>query len=117
MLCQTEIEYAYIQLGFGSRSAIPLLDNKLDLLNTGRIQNIEKRAEYNTAAAKVQYMFTICINDFDAEFIREFSSIKQKWNKLWAKYTKTRPIAARKDIAKLTGFSLTEGTIIDQIQV
>ncbi len=104
MLCQTEMEYVFIQLGFGSGSYILMTDNKNDLSNMGYIWNVEKKAEYYAAAAKVQYMLIICINDFDTKFIREFDLIKKKQDKLQAKYSRTYPVILQEDIAKLTGF-------------
>ncbi len=82
MLCQTKIEYAFIQLRFGSGSYTLITDNKNNLLNTGCIQNMEKKAEYYAAIIKVQYMLTICINDFDTKFICEFDLTKKKQDKL-----------------------------------
>ncbi len=82
MLCQTKMEYVFIQLGFGSGSYILITDNKNNLSNTGCVQNIEKKAKYYAAAAKVQYMLTICINNFDTKFICEFDLIKKKQDKL-----------------------------------
>ena len=72
----------FIQLRFSSRSYILITDNKNNLLNTGYIQNIEKKAEYYTTITKVQYMLTIYINNFDTEFICEFDLIKKKQDKL-----------------------------------
>ncbi len=82
VLCQTKMEYAFIQLGFGSGSYTLMTDNKNNLLNTGCVQNVEKKAEYYATVTKVQYMLIICINDFDAKFIREFDLIKKKQDEL-----------------------------------
>ena len=72
----------FIQLGFGSRSYTLITDNKNNLLNVGYVQNIEKKAKYYTTAIKVQYMLTICINDFNTKFICKFNLTKQKQDKL-----------------------------------
>ena len=117
VLRQTEMEYAFIRPGFGSGSHTPMSDNENDPLNAGRVWNTEKRAEYCAAAAKVRYILTICIDDFDAEFIREFDSTKQKWDQLRAKYSRTRPVTLQEDMAKLTGFRLEKGITINQAWV
>jgi hypothetical protein len=78
ILCQTEMEYAFIQLRFGSGSYTLITDNKNNLSNAGCVWNMEKKAKYYATATKVQYMLTICINDFDAKFICEFDLTKKK---------------------------------------
>ncbi len=73
---------------------------------------MEKRSKYNATTTKVQYMLIIYINDFNTKFLQEFSLIKQKWDELHAKYSRTCPITTREDIVKLTSFCLEKGIII-----
>jgi hypothetical protein len=53
--------------------------------------NIKKREKYEAAEAEVLYMISIYINETDKQFIKDFKGAKDKWNGLWAKYSKVRP--------------------------
>jgi hypothetical protein len=72
--------------------------------------NIEKQRLYRKASAKVLYTISICIDRLDGDLIREFATVKEKWDQLRAKYSKVRPQANREDIAKITAFKLPKDT-------
>ena len=53
--------------------------------------NTEKRTAYKATSAKVLYQITICIDETDKEFLKDFEGTKAKWEGLRAKYEKVRP--------------------------
>jgi predicted transcriptional regulator len=106
------MEYAFLRIGFDSGVNTLILENENNLVNLSRIWNIEKRSKYYAITTKVRYILTICINNFNTKFLRDFSLTKQKCNELLAKHLKTRPITTREDIIKLIGFRLKKGIII-----
>jgi hypothetical protein len=77
--------------------------------------NIERRAAYKAARAKVLYHITICIEETDKEFIKDFNEINQKWDKLRAKYEQSKPHATREDVRQITHFKLKPDTTIDDV--
>ena len=79
----------------------------------GGRMNIEKQRLYCKASAKVLYTMSICIDPLDGDLIREFDTVKEKWDQLYAKYSKVRPQANREDIAKITAFKLPKDTKIE----
>ena len=84
-----------------------------DTGSQGGRMNIEKQRLYRKASAKVLYTISICIDPLDGDLIREFATVKEKWNQLYAKYSKVRPQANREDIAKITAFKLPKDTKIE----
>jgi len=52
--------------------------------------NIKKQELYRKASAKVLYTISICINLLDGDLICEFATVKEKWNKLYEKYSKVQ---------------------------
>jgi len=56
----------------------------------GRAINIEKQRLHRKASAKVLYTISICIDSLDGDLICEFATVKDKWNQLFAKYSKIR---------------------------
>ena len=79
----------------------------------GRVINIEKQKLFRKASAKVLFTMSICIDSLDKDLIREFATVKEKWDQLHAKYSKIRPQANREDIAKITAFQLPKDTTIE----
>ena len=53
--------------------------------------NTEKQKLYRKASAKVLYTISICIDPLDGDLIRKFTTVKEKWTKLYRKYSKVRP--------------------------
>ena len=109
ILHKTEEEYCAV-LGFMGQSGIstnantPVTDwedvdklgKMLEGLSIGKGKagsqggrmNIEKQRLYHKASAKVLYMISICIDSLDGDLIHEFAMVKEKWDQLWAKYSK-----------------------------
>jgi len=83
----------------------------------GRVINIEKQKLFRKASAKVLFTMSICIDSLDKDLIREFTTVKEKWDQLYTKYSKTRPQANREDIAKITAFKLPKDTKIEDAWV
>jgi hypothetical protein len=52
--------------------------------------NIEKQRQYCKTSAKVLYTISICIDSLDNDLIRKFTTVKEKWKKLYEKYSKVR---------------------------
>jgi hypothetical protein len=50
--------------------------------------NIKKQRLYHKAFAKVLYTISICIDLLNRDLICEFATVKEKWNKLYKKYSK-----------------------------
>ena len=50
--------------------------------------NIKKQELYCKASAKVLYTISIYINLLDRDLIYKFAIVKEKWNKLYKKYSK-----------------------------
>ena len=119
VLHKTEEEYCAI-LGFTAQSSIstsantPLTDREdVDKLGKGGRMNIEKQRLYRKALAKVLYTISICIDPLDGDLIYEFAIVKEKWDQLYAKYSKVRLQANREDIAKIIAFKLSKDTKIE----
>jgi len=123
----TEKQYASSFLGsniFGSASSssisTPKSESELSQLDdsTPLQANFswsdEKREKYVSAAADIRYNITLCIDNFDYEYIGQWPHIKQKWDELKKKYFSARPIEAREDMSKLTSFKLKEDMTIEQ---
>jgi hypothetical protein len=52
----------------------------------------------------VLYEIVICIDETDEEYIKDFSSAKEVWEGLRAKYSKIRPQTIREDLKKLANY-------------
>ena len=68
------------------------------------ILNPVMRREFRAADAKVQFMLSKCIGEFDKEFVKPHTTAKAKWEALKAKYSKVTPTARREDLQQITGF-------------
>ena len=79
--------------------------------------NIKKQELYRKAFAKVLYTISICINLLDRDLICEFATVKEKWNKLYEKYSKVRLQANQEDITKITAFKLLKDTKIEDVWI
>ena len=110
------IEYAGLAEGFGS---LGLGDKDKDkdatTASTARKPSYDKDryAQYEAASAKVQYQISISIDSLDSDSIRTFSTAYEQWQHLWTKYNKTRPHENREDLAKLTTYTLPDGTSVE----
>ena len=50
--------------------------------------NIENQEQYCRASAKVLYTMSICIGLLDRDLVYELPTVKEKWTKLYEKYSK-----------------------------
>jgi hypothetical protein len=60
----------------------------------------KKRAKYHTASGKVLYEIAHNISEIDETFIRQYSSAKEVWDNLKAKYSIIRPEETRANLKK-----------------
>src|ERR1700729_1638199 len=79
--------------------------------------NDKKRAKYHAASGKVLYEIARNISEIDKRFIRQYSSAKEVWDNLKAKYSIIRPEETRKNLKKLTAYELSPGTKIEDAWV
>jgi len=79
--------------------------------------NDKKRAKYHTASGKVRYEIARNISGIDQKFIRQYSSAKEVWDNLKAKYSIIRPEETRQNLRKLTAYELSPGTKIEDAWV
>jgi Reverse transcriptase (RNA-dependent DNA polymerase) len=77
------------------------IDTKAD---DDRLYNADKYQKHRAADAKVQFMLSKCIGEFDRQHINAYSNAKDQWNALKAKYEKTTSVARREDLQQITGF-------------
>ena len=78
--------------------------------------NLEKRAKYQIAIAKVEYMISIYVDSLDNNFLSAFITVKEKQDKLYTKYSKVNPKVNKEDVAKIAGFKLSKDTKIKDAQ-
>jgi len=77
----------------------------------------KKRAKYHTASGKVRYEIARNISKIDQKFIRQYSSTKEVWDNLKAKYSIIRPEETRENLRRLTAYELSPGTKIEDAWV
>jgi hypothetical protein len=77
----------------------------------------KKRAKYHTASGKVRYEIARNISKIDQKFIRQYSSAKEVWDNLKAKYSIIRPEETRANLKRLTAYELLPGTKIEDAWV
>jgi len=77
----------------------------------------KKKAKYYTASGKVRYEIVRNISEIDQKFIRQYSSTKEVWDNLKAKYSVKRPEETRANLKKLTAYELSPGTNIEDAWV
>lgn len=63
--------------------------------------------------AAVRYALLQCIDTFDEEEIEGYDKVKDKWDALWKKYSKTNPVSNRQHLRELHSFELGELSIRD----
>jgi gag-polypeptide of LTR copia-type len=112
VLQQTEAEHAWIQGGVLTPSSVTNVKDNTPDKSTG-CWNINKRAKYKAASNKVLYEIVICIDETDKEYIKDFSSAKEVWEGLRAKYSKIRPQTVREDLKKLANYQLSSDTLVE----
>jgi hypothetical protein len=77
----------------------------------------KKKAKYHTASGKVRYEIVRNISEIDQKFIRQYSSTKEVWDNLKAKYSIIRPEETRHNLRRLTAYELSPGTKIEDAWV
>jgi hypothetical protein len=77
----------------------------------------KKKAKYHTASGKVRYEIARNISEIDQKFIRQYSSTKEVWDNLKAKYSIIRPEETRENLRRLTAYELSPGTKIEDAWV
>jgi gag-polypeptide of LTR copia-type len=75
--------------------------------------NEKKRAKYDKASGKVRYYIGRSISEIDQKLVREFSSAKEIWEGLKAKYSRIQPQKTRETLKKLTAYELPPDTSIE----
>lgn len=75
--------------------------------------NDKKRAKFKAASCKVLYELILCISDVDQELFEEFSTAREIWEALWAKYSKISPQKSREDLKRLYNYELGPDTLIE----
>lgn len=83
------------------------VETKPEDMNDGPM-NVENHQKYRAANAKVMFMLSKCVGEFDQQFIEAHVNAKDQWDALKAKYSKTSPVAKREDLQQITGFKFGE---------
>jgi gag-polypeptide of LTR copia-type len=79
--------------------------------------NEKRRAKYEKASGKVRHEIYRNVSELDKKLIREFSSTKEIWEGLKAKYSTIYPQKTRENLKKLTAYELTPDTKIEDAWV
>lgn len=79
--------------------------------------DIARLEKWSKAEAKIRYTITICIDDIDSKALKEYATIKEGWESLWAKYSKILPATAREDQIRLTNYQWDDSLTINDAWV
>lgn len=80
----------------------------------GNTEDPDRVDTWEKDSASVDYLLSICLDDFDQELIADFKTVKEKWETLKIKYSKTLPSDSRGYMQKISNFTFTEGMKIDE---
>jgi gag-polypeptide of LTR copia-type len=75
--------------------------------------NDKRRAKYKAASCKVLYELVLCVDSVDQELFEEFSTAKDIWEALWAKYSRISPQKSRESLKRLYEYKLGPDTLIE----
>ncbi len=92
------------------------LEKEKELVVLTGCQNIKKREKYKATILKVLYIITICINETNKQYIKDFKDIKSKQEGLYTKYSKKTLQVTYKYIRKITIFLLKQDITVKDIQ-
>lgn len=79
-----------------------------------RVVNVdEKKKQWNRDDAKVRYILTICLNDYDQEDCAEHTTAKESWAYLEKKYLDKRPSVGDHYLVQLMTYKMKAGDSIE----